>query len=460
MRSIFRRTLCALLCLSMLVPTLAFADQDASGLRFHLGFQMDGAAFPREQQPLMSSLAELVNIITLEGTLESSFTGCFDLNTILTLGGQDSTRTSLRVFGTESAWGINSSLLGDETLFINLVALLEFSMKAYFHLDIPLQRLALLASPYVHTSALDSLTSAWRQTMLAQSGPRTITRQQTIALAREMADIANGDRAFQFWVQALTMEAGYDETVAEALMDLPAWAESFVAEDGITIAQQGATETWRTGDVTLLTRTVEDTVSAWSLALPATTNGYAVSARYAAQPTGEEQLQLTITDDAEATVLALSLQAEGLAGLKSWQLNAPLRLRLDVSGEAMARETHLLLEGQEENGMLALSLLNAETRQPQLTLSGTVQHYTPDKTPEFTNAQLESSFNLLSMNDVTLTELLSRIGSPMLEGILPLLTRVPVNTMQSLMDLLEEHQVLNLLLNGGAAADDEAYFDD
>lgn len=457
MRSILRRALCALLCLCMLLPSLALADYDATGLRFRLSFQMDGSAFPKAQQPLMNNLAQLMNLLTLEGTLESSFTSCFDLNTLFMLGNQESTRTSLRVFGTESAWGINSSLLGNETLFVNLVALLEFSIKTYFHLDIPLQRVTLLASPYVHTSALDSMVSAWRRVMLAKSGPRTISKKQASALAQEMADIAQTDRAFQYWVQALTMEIGYDEDVTYALTNLPAWVDSFVGKGGIAIAQRGSTETWRTGDITLFTRTVEDTVTAWSLELPPSVNGYAIAAHYTAQAEGEHLLQLTITDEMEATALDLTLRATGIASLESLQLTSPFSLQVDMSGEAFAQPTHLLLEGQKEDGYMTLSLLNAKTRQPQLTLSGTVQHYTPDKAPEFTNAQLESCFNLLSMNDVTLTQLLSQVSSPLMNGLIPLLTHTPAAAIQSLMDLLEEHRVLDLLLNGGAT--EEEYYD-
>lgn len=459
MRSILRRVLCAMLSLCMLLPTLALAEQDATGLRFSLAFQMDAEAFSPEQQSLMTGLADLMNALTLEGTLETSFTGCFDLNTQLMLNAQEETRTSLRVFGTEAAWGIQSSLLGEETLFVNMIALLEFSMKIYFHLDIPLQRVALLASSYVHTSALDSMVSAWRQVMLAKEGKRTISKKQVLALAQEMADIAASDRAFQFWVQALTLEAGYDEAVTEALADLPAWAESFVDKGGITVAIQGSTETWSTGGTTLFTRTEEDTISAWSLALPATTNGYAIAERYTAQPSGEAALQLTITDAAdEATVLALSLQLSGVDSLSDLAFTFPFSLQLDMTGEALKQETHLLVEGQAQGSDVTISILNAQTHQPQLTVLGTVESYTPSQTPAFTNADIADNFNLLSMNDITMKELLSRITSPLFNGLVPLLVQVPVSTVQSLMNLLEEHQVLELLLSGGSLTDDE-YFD-
>lgn len=459
MLSSLRRGVCLLLCFCLLLPSLALADQDASGLRFDLAFQMDASAFPQEQQTLMQGFADLLNILTLKGTLESSFTGCFDLNTELLLDNIEATRTSLHVFGTESAWNIASNLLGDEKLLVNLVALLEFSMKAYFHLDIPLQRLTLLVSPYVHTSALNSMASAWRRVMLAKTTKRTISRKQVRALANEMAQIAASDRTFQYWVQALAMESGYDEAITQALADLPAWVDTFVTSNGIAVTFQGSTETWRTGQTTLFTRTVEDTVTAWSLALPPTTNGYTITAHYTGQPSGEHLFQLNITDESSAVVLDCLLQATGVTSLTDSLALAPVfSFQADLTGLAVEDGVHLLLEGQVENGYATISLLNAQTRQPQLTMAGTVQTYTPAQTPDYTSAQLEGGFNLLSMNDVTLTQLMERITSPLARGVLPLLVHTPASSIQSILDLLEEHRVLDLLLNGGASAE-ESYFD-
>lgn len=459
MPSILRRAVCMVLCMCLLLPSLALADQDASGLRFDLGFQMDVSAFPQEQQAGVQGFADLMNILTLKGTLENSFTGCFDLNTELLLNGAEETCTSLQVFGTEFAWNIGSSLLGDETLFVNLVALLEFSMKTYFHLDIPLQRFTLLISPYVHTSALDSMTSAWRRVMLSKEGKRTITRKQVSALANELAEIADTDSPFQYWVQALTLESGYDEEIMQTMAQLPEWVESFVPSSGIAVSVKGSTETWRAGETILFTRTEEDTVTAWSLALPATPNGYTITAGYTGQPSGEHLFQLNIVNEAGESVLDCCLQATGVTSLtESITLAPDFSFQADLTGLAAKDGIHLLLEGTDQNGYVTVSLLNAQTRQPQLTMTGTIQAYTPTQAPSFTATQLASSFNLLSMNDVTLTQLMERIASPLARGALPLLVHMPASSIQSILNLLEEHRVIDLLLNGGTSADEE-YFD-
>lgn len=459
MRSFLRRAMCALLCLCLLVPSLAIAEQDVTGLRFSLAFQMDPEAFPEEQQSVMSGIADLMNILTVQGTLDQSFTGCFDLNADLLLAGEEETRTNLRLYGMESCWGIESNLLGDEMLMVNMIALLEFSMKAYFHLDIPLQRLTLLVSPYVHTSALDALTSAWRRIMLAKEGKRAISRKNVLSLAQEMADIASSDRTFQYWVQALALDAGYDETIMEFMAALPEWAGSFVSSKGISVSFKGSTETWTTGKTTLFTRTVEDSVTAWSLTLPTTTNGYDLSAYYNGQPNGEHTLHITMTDAEQQTILDCTVKADNIPDLTSEvPISSPFSLWVDMTGEALQESVHLRFAGEGQDGYFTLSMLEPQHNIPQLTLSGMLEPYTPETVPDFTSAQMSEGMNLLSMNDVTLTELLGKISSPLFQGAVPLLVHMPASSVQSILDLLTEHRVISLLVNGGAASEEE-YFD-
>ena len=94
---------------------------------------------------------------------------------------------------------------------------------------------------------------------------------------------------------------------------------------------------------------------------------------------------------------------------------------------------------------------------------GTLEATTPSTVPEFTTAQLMEGMNLLSMNDVTLTELLGNVAQPMFDGLVPILVHMPASTVQSLLDLLTEHGVIDLLVNGGASEYneyDEEYSED
>lgn len=457
---ILRRALCALLCLCLMLPCLAMAESDVSGVQFDLCFQMDPDTFPAEQKKVLSGIADLLNILTLQGTLEMAYTGCFDMNASLLLNDAPETRTSLRIFGNESHWNVESNLLGGEKMMINMIATLEFALKAYYHMGIPLQRAALLVSPYVHTSAFENLLSAWRSVMNAQEGERIIPREDVLALAGELSAIAGDDHTFLVWTQALALEAGYDEAIMEAMTTLPEWAETFVAEEGVEVSFAGATEIWRTGDVTLFTRTVEDSVTAWSVTPPATLNGYRLSLFYKGQPNGQHVFHVNVTDEYDDTVVDCSVKAENIPDLTcEVPISAPFSLVVDMEGSFLEEPLGLRFAGEGANGDFTLSMLHPETSQPQLTLSGTLLPYTPDEVPAFTAEELMAGVNLLSINDESLTQLISSVATPLMKGAFPLLVHMPASSAQSILDLLSENGIIEFILNGGSSLMEEEYYD-
>ena len=452
MRPLIRRALALLVCLCLLVPGLALAGEDVTGTRFSLKAQLIPSAFSADSnaQKTLSGLAQLLDALTLEGTIDHSFTGSFDLHAALSLYNLPETRTDLRVFGTDSHWCVQSSLFGNETLMINLLALLEFSIKAYSHLDIPLQRAALLATPYVHTSAFEALASAWNQVIGAQEGPRTISREEVLSLAAQLAEIAGSDRAFRYWVQAVALESGYDEAIMEIMQALPEWAEEMIDPSGLVISVKGSTETWRTGSITLFTRTVESGLDVWSLTLPPLPGGFTLAA--AGQCRGAEQsFTLTITEEGDA-LLNASLQAASLP--RALPVSGPFSLTLSLTGAAAGEGTHLVLEGDGDGGQVSLALRQADAATPMVTLTGQLLPCEPASTPSFTAADT-TGINLLSLNDTTLAELMGGILEPLARGALPLLVHAPAAGVQSLMDLLSDTGILSMLTQGSAAGSED-----
>lgn len=452
MRPLLRRALALLMCLCLFVPGLALADEDVTGTRFSLKAQLTPSAFSVDSnaQKTLSGLAQLLDAITLEGTIDLSFTGSFDLRAVLSLYNLPETRTDLRVFGTDSHWCVQSSLFGDETLMINLLALLEFSIKAYSHLDIPLQRAALLATPYVHTSAFEALASAWNQVIGAQEGPRTISREEVLSLAAQLAEIAGSDRAFRYWVQAVALESGYDETIMEIMQALPEWAEEIIDPSGLVISVKGSTETWRTGSTTLFTRTVESGLDVWSLTLPPLPGSFTLAA--SGQCRGAEQsFTLTITEE-DDTLLDASLQAVSLP--QALPVSGPFSLTLSLTGSVAGEGTHLVLEGDGDGGQVSLALRQADAETPMVTLTGQLLPCEPASTPSFTAADT-TGINLLSLNDTTLAELMGSILEPLARGALPLLVHAPAAGVQSLMDLLSDTGILSMLTQGSAAGSED-----
>ena len=256
MTHLFKRITALLLCLCLLLPCLACAE-GAHAVRFTLEAEMNPDAYPEADRKLMEALSELIGIIGLEGSFEYN-EDCIDLNAQLMLDQAEETRTAFRLYGCESTWALQSSLLGEQQLFFPLTSLLEFCMKAYFHLNVPLQRVGLLLTPFVHKDAFATFTSMWHSVMNREEGTRTIPREDVLELAGQIADAAWTDRAFTYWTMAVGLESGYDTAITDAFTGLQTWADSFLEEEGVTVTVTGADQTWATGSTTLFSRTVRE----------------------------------------------------------------------------------------------------------------------------------------------------------------------------------------------------------
>ena len=72
MRFPFRRMLALLVCLCLLAPGPARAEEDVTGVRFSLRAQLEPSAFSAASDTLktLSGLSQLLDAMTLEGTLD------------------------------------------------------------------------------------------------------------------------------------------------------------------------------------------------------------------------------------------------------------------------------------------------------------------------------------------------------------------------------------------------------
>ena len=143
------RRLAAAALAAVLVLSTALGER----VTFRLSADIDPVQYPAQERKLAQGLKSLFRLLTVEGDVvasDSSFDARIDLG--LT-NAPEKTATRIRFFGLDSHWGIQSTTLGGETLMVNQLAWLEFAIKAYNHLDLPLQRVFLWLSPYAHTSA-------------------------------------------------------------------------------------------------------------------------------------------------------------------------------------------------------------------------------------------------------------------------------------------------------------------
>ena len=354
------------------------------------------------------------------------------------------------LYGTPSHIVVGSNLLGDQQVMLNMLAWLEFSMKTYFYLGMPLQNVALCTSTYAHTSAFEALAAVWNPVMNATQGTRTISRESILDMLPQLADTAQYDRAFTYWLQALLLDAGYDSMVLDALYSAADWADGFLAEDGIQVTVTDQEETWTTGDLTLFHRDGDG----WTLALPATGEGYTA---HATMTQGEDSrmLRLCFGLEEEADVLDLTLSATGLPTGEDG--TGRTEMALDRTG-SMLGEQHLRwgvdwTRATQADGLGAWEIraaqTNADTGAEMLVISGTLTECVPEVALGWDTQELiDAGLNIFSVYEDTLAEFVRNVQEPFLTAMLPVLVELPASSYQSIFQLLEQYGVMDVLTAG------------
>lgn len=441
------------LLLALCLPALAAAQESAHGLHMTLSFHMDAAAYPEESAEVLTGVADAVNLLGVNadlrwrGNLLSQDTS-FDSQVTLSLG-ELAQAAQLRIYGVPSHIALESNLLGEQTVMLNMLAWEEFALKAYFQLGLPLYRMAPYVSTYAHACAFESLAPLWDPVMHAQPGSRTIPREDVLEMLAELGETAPSDRAFVNWLQALTLDTGYDEILTETLYTAADWADSFLEEEGITVTRTGDGERWQTGETVLFSRQGDS----WSFALPASPEGYLPAADVSRTP-GGLLLNARCGLDAEDDLLSLRLSLTGLP--QPGETSGAAQLMLDLTGEMLC-EAHLRWQfdwqratdasGAEVWNVTAVQT-HHETGARMLTISAVLTPYTPDSVPDWTAAEIVGrGVNLFSVYEETLSQFVSAIEEPFLTGMLPILSELPISSYQSLFSLLEEYGILGLLVD-------------
>lgn len=435
-----KKGLALLLCL-LLLPVASLAEA-VEGVRFRLTFDMDETAYPSDVADIMPGIADLLDILAVEGVYAEE-EGFFDLRAGVTLNDVARARADVHLFGVDAFWNIQSPLLGSETLTVGMLAMLEFAIKGYSHLEIPLQRAAILLSPYVHTSGLATLTAIAEPVLFAKQGSRKITRDALVKMARSIASTAAEDRAFRYWTEAMFMESGYDDDAFGLTAQLADWIESFVPQAGISVTADDQSEVWTAGSLTLARREMDQSgAQNLTVTLPPLPDGLTITFDSAMQPDGDlchgSFNLLAVDGDGE---IVARLHADGSLPV-ALPVTRPFSITWEAEGAAIGGEgVHLYFEGEPTDGGVILRQMVPGTDRVMLAVTAEL-----DTVPtEFEHVADAGGVELLSVNGDSLTALMERIFSPLVRGLLPLIAQAPASSCQTLMDLLESSGVFGLL---------------
>lgn len=438
----FGRRLAALLLCVLLLPVASLSESADVGYGFDVHFSMDASAYPEADQTLAQGIADTLNMLALSGTFVMSGSS-FDITADMLLENDEDTRTPLHLYGTDTHYQLGSSLLGNQELMMNNLALLEFAIKAYNHLGMPLQYPALLISPYAHTSAFDWIRDEWNRVMHAEEGSRVIAREDVMELAAYAADNAEQDRAFYYWLAALALESGYSDMVLETITELPDWLDGLLDDEGITVTVEDDTETWSSGEEIFFTSTVSDKETTCILTLPMLPDGNTVEASYAyQQEDGSITLSILIANEEEETsMLDASLTLTG------WTENLPMDgqadLVISLQGEMVPNALNLHFTYHAEDGQFTLQQLNTETEAMLLSVQGTLTQQELS-VPSYAAESL-NGLNIFSLNDASMKTFVSGVAEPFVKGSIPLLKHLPLSAYETLFSLLDQYGILSML---------------
>lgn len=430
------RRLAAAALAAVLVLSTALGER----VTFRLSADIDPVQYPAQERKLAQGLKSLFRLLTVEGDVLAS-DGSFDARIDLGLtNAPEKTATRIRFFGLDSHWGIQATDLGGETLMVNQLAWLEFAIKAYNHLDLPLQRVFLWLSPYAHTSAWAGVRQAIAD-LAAQENDGRLENTALIACAEEIARLSEDDRALYYYIEAFGLESGTDANIFDALATLPEYVEANFP-DGLSIEHTENGVSWQNGEETVFSYADADGTQVVSLHLPDLVDFSATLRRDALLFTGALSLQSDVLN----AQVSFSLPV-------SYPVTLPFYAQIDADGMMTGDDgIHLAFEGEAQGDTITIRRIQPDHSATMMTLTVKVIQVA-EGTVRYAPEDVQGT-NVLSVDGPALAELMGRIGKPMVRKVTQWLAALPAELVQGAMDAMEDSGLLGTLtdaiLNGEA----------
>ncbi len=430
------KRLLTLLLAALMLCSAAMAEK----AQFTLNVSVDETA--SSQSKLLQELAAVLSELSVSGELTLS-DDSFDVQMQFALDeAPDRTTATLRVFGLDSHWGVQGSMLGSETLMINQLALLEFANKAYEHLSLPLQHVCLLISPYTHTSAW-AVAAQPLQELADSAVDGVIPLNALTTCAEKLAQLAEEDRTLYYYIEAIGRTTGADEEIFALLYDLPYYLEEMYP-DGLTVEQTAQQTTWLHGEEVVFRQSETEGSRMLSLNLPDLLTLDIALNRDDMQYSGNVAVQSTVLNADVTFAVPASLTTAGVISLTA-----------RAEGMTVGEEAVQIAVSGESDGQTINVCFLLPDHQPLLQLTALLSDVTADEVHY--SADDIVGVNVLSVNGTSLSELMHSVALPLGKTALNYLTVLPASLVQSAMDELESSGILPTLVDAVLYGEQEEY---
>ena len=438
-------------------------DSSVYSYDFDLGFHLNPDGFPPRVRSHIRGYSDLLDVIRMKGNLTwSDETGSLDLDLNIIPLTNPSAKIAMHFFGIPEHICMSSSLLGDEIIWFQNYVLMEFALKSWNNLHLPLQYLALLF-PYVTENAFQKLVKDWTETVGRITVSQNIPKEKLEKVSDLWAGTLQEDQRLIYWITGLSVLSEDHMILDEEINKLPEYLLQNVSGNrDISVQVKDGETIWTNHEKQVLYRESAGGNS-WSYTLPVTENGYIPCLSCESASSGglsritingsyhmadEDKDTGRYPEGQPASLLDFSLDIRDLP--EKWPADSSFSAALNVIGSLLPNFDIKMKGETKENGELIISVYDLSDKsagtESVLICSGSIVPVSPGTVPEYSTAELTRHLNVFSVNDKTVSEFSGKIRRPLITGILNLLDEMPASACQSVMDDLEEYGLVNILL--------------
>ncbi len=433
--------------------TAAAEGAGAHSWDYDLRLHLETEAFSRRERDHLQGYADLLEILELKGNLAwCGETRSMELKTDLIPVSNPASRIDFRIRGIPEMVEISSPLLGQEEICFNPPGLMYIARRGWETFRLPLQHLVLLY-PGTTTFAFKCLTEAWNAEIDPLRAGGVIPRESIDRIAEEWRALLGANTELNLWINALTDPLDNGGELSAEIRELPEVLLNCTDENGLAIQTEEGSLRWVNGAGKVLyeeRKNGKETLQA--LTLPKDTGYCTPSFRlYTAETETGLRTELEAewargSGETDDCLVRFRFRAEGLPA--EYPAEAAFSGEISLEGFLLPN-FHFLFSGKTSpEGKARVDVVQAGQPEAGTVFSceGNIVPAQRQEPPAYTYEELIKRFNIFSLNDQSLHELVSVVDRPLAAGLINFLYELPVSSCQSIMDDLEDGGIIQLLL--------------
>ena len=454
------RRLLSLLLVLLLLPVSCLGEA--------YSFELTFSSAPAQPGSSLEGILDLLKMTKATGEVRINDDPSlgFDSTLSLILDEDEATRLDFRLYGVQALFHLFSPLWNDMDLLVNVPAMLEFGMKIYQHMNIPLQRVFILY-PYLTREAIRRVLGTFKDTLM--QGDRTVQADELEFLGNELVSQLYNERSFRIWMDVM---GSLNESGSQLSSLWEAWPVYLTEQIGSIVCEKTDTSiSWTRGSdgMVLFQDTWDglgnDTIR---IRMPGFLYGSDAALDYV-RTAHDDCYDVDMTfniGEGEDLLLSGTVESRDIPGHLpvrkdfscSMNFQGPLLQSLTylAFGANGLLETATLkdtLEIRLQGGPEGVSLLSGDKE--MLTLHFLAGEIPMGEPPEHSVYEFREGFEIFSLNDSSLHELVEQAKDHVIEKGIPIIYHAPVTTVASLMDILQDAGILDMLASGLSSEEEE-----